>query len=294
MSQTRIGFLLALAAVLGWSANPLFSRMLAGVVPPFTLALLRLALAVCVFAPFALGSLRRVWPIVRARFWFYVFLAFSGLGFFNALVYVAGRTTTAINISILNTATPVFVLLLGRVLAGEPLTPKRLLGMAIAMLGVLTLTTKGDLAVLKTLSFQPGDVVMVVNAFLFACYSFGARRKDPEVDNNAMLFFMLAVSVIYLLPAAAVEVFVLDMPVHMTPAALVGIVYLGLVASIFCYACWTGAISRIGPGNTSLVYYTFPLFTGIEAVLILGEEVIWAHFAGGGLIIAGVVAATRR
>jgi len=294
MSQTRTGLLLALAAVLGWSANPLFSRMLAGVVPPFTLALLRIAIALCVFTPLALPALRKAWPFIRARLWFYIFLAVTGLGFFNGLVYVAGRTTTAINISILNTATPVFILLLARIMYGEPFSCQRVFGVLTAICGMLLLTTKADPAVLRALSFQAGDLVMLVNAFFFACYSVGVRYKDPEVDNNGLLLAMIIISFIYLLPLSAFEVLVLNMPVHVTPASVTGAVYLGIVASILCYIWWTGAISRIGPSITSLIYYTFPLFTGIQAVLILHEEPHWVHFAGGGLIIAGVIAATRK
>ncbi|MDL2210600.1 DMT family transporter [Desulfovibrio sp. OttesenSCG-928-O18] len=294
MSETRIGVLMALAAVLGWSANTLFSRMLAGVVPPFTLSLLRTTVALVIFTPFALPSLRKAWPFIRARIRFYVFLAVTGLGVFNGLVYVAGRTTTAINMSILNTATPVFILLLARIKYGEALTPKRMFGVLAAIFGVLLLTTKGDIAVLRALSFQPGDLVMLCAAILFACYSVGVRYKDPEVDNNGLLLAMIAISFVYLLPLSAVELFVLDIPARITPASITGVLYLGIVASILCYIWWTGAISRIGPSATSLFYYLLPLFTGTEAVLILNEAVLWVHFVGGGLIIAGVIVATRK
>ncbi len=76
--------------------------------------------------------------------------------------------------------------------------------------------------------------------------------------------------------------------------SLTGIVYLGLVASIFCYICWNGAVARIGAASVALIYYMMPLFSGASGILLLGEPLRWFHFAGGALVITGVAVATRR
>ncbi|MCC8193528.1 MAG: DMT family transporter [Deltaproteobacteria bacterium] len=293
LTPMRIGVLMALGAIVGWSFNFIFSRSLAGVLPPFTFTLLRTVVALAVFAPFALGTFRDCLPYIRKRPCFYIFLSLTGIGYYNALVYLAGQTTSVINMSLLALSSPIFTLLLGRMFYGEQLTHRRVFGLAAAVCGVTLLTARGDLALLKTLSFQTGDLFMLTGAFIFACYSVSLRRMDPEVTSHAFILTMFIVSFVFLLPLSAWEL-ARGMTVTFTPVAVTGIVYLGIVASIFCYICWNGAIARIGAGNVALIYYTMPLISGFEAVLLLGEPLRWFHFASGALIITGVLVATRR
>lgn len=289
---SRKGVLLALAATVGWSANYLFSRTLADSVPPFTLCFLR-SLAACVlFAPFALRTFIREWPLVRTRWIFFAALSLTGIGLFNSLIYMAGRSTTVINMALLATSSPIFTLILARFLLGESLNLRRAAGIVAAVFGIVLLTLRGDLSALLSLSFNAGDLFMLAGSFLFAVYTVLMRLSPPTVSNDTLLACMFLFSTLALLPAAAWER-AAGMPLVWTAGVFAGILYLGAVASIFCYWCWTRAIAAIGAGNTALIYYTIPLFSGVEAVLFLGEMPHWSHVAGGCLIIAGVVVATR-
>ena len=293
LTPVRVGFLMALGAVIGWSFNVIFARALAGVLPPFTFSFLRSCVALVAFAPFAGREFLRCWPYIRRRPGFYIFLATAGIGYYNALIYLAGQTTPALNISLLNLSSSIFTLLLVRIFYGEKLTPRRLFGLAAALCGVTLLTARGDPALLKALSFHAGDILVLFASAIFAAYSASLRRVDPEVSGTAQVFSMFLISFVFLLPIAAWEM-ASGLTVNFTPLAVTGIVYLGLVASIFCYICWNGAVARIGAGNVALIYYILPLFTGLWAVTLLGEPLRWFHFVSGALIIAGVLVATRK
>lgn len=293
LTPARLGVLMALGAVLGWSLNLVFSRSLAGVVPPFTLTLFRSLVALLVFAPFACKDLVRGWPAIRNRPLFFIFLSLTGLGYYNAFVYLAGRTTSVINMGLLALSSPVFTLILSRIFLREPLTPQRIAGLLAAVCGVALLITQGDITVLRDLDFHLGDLFMLFASFIFACYSVGFKFMDPGVSGKGFLLCMFITSVIFLLPPAAWE-YAHGMRPHFTPAAITGIIYLGLVASIFCYICWNGAITRIGPGATALFYYLLPLFSGMEALMLFPDETLRGfHIASGALIILGVLVATR-
>lgn len=293
LEPARIGVLMAFGAIGGWSLNFIFARSLAGVVPPFTLSFMRICVAFIVLSPFAGKEFLQSWPVVRRRPVFYVFLSLAGIGYYNALVYTAGQTTSVINMVLLAMSTPVFTLLLSRIFLGEKLTRRRLFGLSAAVCGVTLLAVRGDIALLKTLSFHLGDLFMLLGAVFFASYNVSLSRLDPEVRGNTFIFTMLVISIVFLLPCAAAEA-ALGLSFSLTPLAIAGIVYLGIMASIICYILWNGAIARIGPGNVALLYYTMPLISGLEAVVLLDEPVRWYHFASGALIIAGVLVATRK
>ncbi len=293
LTTARVGVLMALGAITGWSFNFVFSRSLNGAVPPFTFTLLRTIVALAAFAPFAGKAFLEALPTLRRRPVFYIFLSLTGIGYYNAMVYIAGRTTTVINMSLLALSSPVFTLVLSRMFLGEALTPRRLFGLFAALCGVLLLTTRGDPALLREVRFQAGDLVMLSAACIFACYSVSLRRLDRNVSGNAFVFCMFVVSFIFLVPVSAWEL-ADGQRLEFTPVAVAGIFYLGIVASIFCYICWNGAIARLGPGNVALIYYTMPLISGFNAVILLGEPLRWFHFASGALILAGILVATRR
>lgn len=293
LTPARVGVLMAFGAIFGWSLNFVFARSLAGVVPPFTLSFMRICVAFIVLTPFAGKAFLQSWPVIRRRPVFYTFLAIVGLGYYNALVYIAGQTTSVINMALLALSTPVFTLILSRIFLGEKLTKRRLFGIAAAICGVTLLAARGDLSLLKTLSFHVGDLFMLTGAVFFASYNVSISRVDPEIRGNIFIYTIVVISVVSLLPCVAIEA-ALGMNFTLTPLAITGVIYLGVVASLICYIFWNGAIARIGAGNVALLYYTMPLICGIEAVLLLGEPLRWFHFASGALIITGVLVATRK
>ena len=49
------------------------------------------------------------------------------------------------------------------------------------------------------------------------------------------------------------------------------------------------AVSKIGSVQTGIVYYTLPLFSGIEAYFFVGEEVLLPQVYGGMSVVLGIV-----
>ncbi len=52
-----------------------------------------------------------------------------------------------------------------------------------------------------------------------------------------------------------------------------------LVASVVAYLAWNSAIAKIGSVQTGIVYYTLPLFSGIEAYFLLAKRFRCRRFA---------------
>lgn len=65
-------------------------------------------------------------------------------------------------------------------------------------------------------------------------------------------------------------------------------IYLGIFNSVLSYLSWNTALARIGNIKTSIIYYLLPLFSGIEAYLILHEKLYWSQLIGGILVIGGI------
>jgi drug/metabolite transporter (DMT)-like permease len=77
--------------------------------------------------------------------------------------------------------------------------------------------------------------------------------------------------------------------------ALIGsILYLGVGTSVLAFWCWNLAISKLGAGRTVLFGNLIPIFSTIEAILILGETITPIHFYSGILVIGGLIIANLK
>ncbi len=273
------GVLLALAATVIWSGNFIVARALADSMPPVSVSFARWLVATCALLPFGIGPLRREWPVVRAH-----------LAYF---LVTGGRTTAALNMALIATSSPIFIILFSRMFLGEAVTARRLAGLATAVCGIVVLVTRGDLARLASLTFTSGDLWMVAASMLFAGYSVLVRKRPAGVGQTTFLMATFIPGLLCIVPMLMWELSTGAVPVF-TPQAVTGVLYVGLGASLVAFRCWNLAIASIGPSRSALIYYSLPAFSGLEALLLLGEPVTPAHFVSGALILGGILVATRE
>ena len=285
------GILLALGATLIWSGNFIVARSLNQTVPPATLSLLRWATAFLGLLPFAARAawqerqeIRRCLPKILPT-------ALLGVSIFNTLVYLAAQTSTALNLSLIATSTPIFILLLSRLFLGERLTMRKIVGLCLALLGVLALISGGDITRLIQVRFSLGDAWMSLAALIFAAYSIMVRRCSGHLSARVFLLTLMGVGIIFLLPWAAWE-YNQGFP-QLSAGVWGAIIYVGLGASLASYTMWNSAIASIGPSLAGLVYYSLPLFSGLVAYAFLGEPVGLLHLFSGSCILGGIIIATR-
>ncbi len=286
------GVLFALAATVIWSGNFIVARGLTDVVPPITLAFLRWSTAFCVLLPFGLRPFLRDWPAVRRQFGFLTVTALFGITLFNTMLYVAAHTTSALNLSLIAITSPLFIMLFARMFLGERVSLQRLAGVAVVVCGVVLLVTRGELVRLAGLQFAIGDLWMLCAAMLFGAYTIMVRRLPEPLDQRTVLMATFGLGTLMLVPGVFWE-WHQGLRFAFTPTVFGTVAYVGIGASLIAFWCWNRAVGCIGPSQAGIVYYSLPLFSGAEAVLLLGEPVSWVHFVSGGLILGGIRAATR-
>ena len=195
------GFSLALLATLLWSGNFVVARGLADVIPPISLAFWRWAIATITVLPFAIVPAWKHRVELRQHLPYLMLCALIGVSLFNTLIYVAGHTTEAFNMSLIAISSPVFMLFLSRLFLKEPLRPTRLVGTGITVMGVLLLISEGNPMRLVNLQFAVGDLWMLAAAFTFASYSLLLRFKPATLPPVVFLFVTFALGLALLFPA---------------------------------------------------------------------------------------------
>lgn len=295
MSWPRIGASAGLVlASLCWAGNALVARSVVDSIPPMALAFWRWSLALAILLPFVARPLWRQREQVRAAGWRLWLLAWLGIASYNSLLYHAAHSTSAINITLLNTCLPLATFLGAGLLLGEWPARRAWLGMGLAAMGLLLLLGRGDPAILLALDFYSGDLLMLLAVVAWALYSLLMRLWGARLglEPLPLLGVMILLGLLPMLPLYLLEL------THLggfapTPGNLSAIAYTALLASLLAYLLWNHGLKVLGAARASLFSYLMPLFAAVFGWLLLGERLAFYHWLGGGMIFLGLLLASR-
>ncbi|MCW5653812.1 DMT family transporter [Hydrogenophaga sp.] len=299
--------LLLLTPPLLWAGNAVVGRMMQGVVPPITLNFLRWLIALVLLLPLAGWVLRPgargLWPHWRR----FALLGLLGVGCYNSLQYLALKTSTPINVTLVAASMPVWMLLVGRLLYGEPVSRRAALGAALSIAGVLVVLSRGEPAQLRALQFVPGDAWMLLATLLWSWYSWLLARPKPgeepshiKADWAAFLLAQVVMGVAWSGLFSAGEW--LSLPPLPEGAShiqwgwplLAALAYVAIGPSLLAYRCWGAGVTRMGPAMASFFSNLTPLFAALLSALLLGEPPRLYHAVGFVLIVGGILVSSRR
>lgn len=297
---------LLLIPPLMWAGNAVVGRWMQGTIPPVTFNFLRWVLAGALLLPLAAWVLRPgsgLWP-QRRRF---ALLGLLGVGLYNALQYMALKTSTPINVTLVASSIPIWMLLLGRVLYGVPVTRRAALGATLSLAGVAVVLSRGDLAQLAALRLVAGDGWMLLAALTWAWYSWllvrppgGGYPASIKADWAAFLLAQIAFGLAWSGAMTAGEWLALPAPAPGTSTIQWGwplvaaLAYVAVGPSLLAYRSWGMGVARVGPTVAGFFNNLTPLFAALMSATLLGEMPRLYHAAGFVLIVAGIVVSGRR
>ena len=292
-SNTLIyGYLSAIAATLFWSGNFTIARGVIENIPPISLAYWRWTTAIILLLPFAIKSLISDWAIIKKHYIYLSITSILGVSLFNTLIYISGHSTSAINMSLIAITFPIFIIMISRFIFKELITVNKGIGILFVISGVIILITKGDLSILKTISFVAGDLWMLLAAISFALYSILIKYKPTGIGNRSFQLSTFIIGLLFLTPFYIWESFNTNFQIQsINTDIFYSILYLGIFASMFSYILWGKAVEFLGPTKPAMIYYTLPIFSGLIAYLFLGEKIESIHLLSMMLILIGVLTA---
>jgi drug/metabolite transporter (DMT)-like permease len=285
-------YLLLSLTSLFWAGNIVLARYVAGHVPPMTLSCVRWIGAFLMLLPFAKPHLKRDWPALRARLPLLVALSATGFAVNNALTYWALQYTQALNALLIQSSGPLFVALWSLMLFGVRLTWAQLGGIAISLLGVLTIILRGDFGALAGIRFNKGDLMFAAGLFVFGLYSALMTRR-PKTHQLSLISFTTGCGALLLLPFSVFE-YSSGSRLQFDALTIATLVYVVIFPSTLAYLFFNRGIALIGPNRAAPFLHLVPVFGSAMAILLLGEQLRLFHLTGYALVLAGVVIASRQ
>ncbi len=281
-----------------WAGNAVVGRMVNGLVPPITLNFLRWVLAFVLLLPLAYEVLKfgsTLWPHWRR----YALLGLLGVGCYNALQYLALKTSTPLNVTLVASSAPVFMLGMGRLFFGQVISKRQMLGAVLSIAGVLLVLSRGELSQLANFKLVPGDVYVLVAAIAWAWYSWLlSQPKDPPAIRSDWAAFLMAQIMFGLgwsgLFAGSEWVLSKDAQIVWGWPLAAALVYVAVGPAILAYRCWGVGVQRVGPAVAGFFSNLTPLFAAVMSAAFLGEPPHGYHALAFALIVGGILVSSRR
>lgn len=293
VSRHRLALVLVFVTPALWVVNYLVARTAPGVIEPHLLALLRWLMACLLFA---LPARQTLWAHRRQILvdWkHYLVLGALGMWICGAWVYIGGRTTSAINISLIYAISPVLIVAVSALWLREHFRPLQALGVALALAGMLHVVLKGQWDALTEVQFVPGDGWILAATLSWTVYSVLLKKWPSPLGAGARLAVISLVGVLVLLPFTVWEAWHNPLPVLTLPG-----LGLALAAALFpgfsAYYAYSVMQRELGAARVSVVLYLGPIYTAVVAWLVLGEALHPFHAWGMALVLPGIYLVTRR
>jgi len=295
MSQEAVGsrgvpmaLLAAFGAMFFWGVNYSFAKLAVQEIDPFAVAFVRVLVATpLLFLALARTGAARV---TAAELKTVLPLGLSGV-LANQVFFITGiRRTTPAHSSLVVALLPIVVLVLANVMLGERLTLLKVMGMTVALTGVLLISLSDGWS-FSTMTLT-GDLLTLCGVCAFAYYTVAGKAVVPGMGvlrATALSFLAGGVAMIPLtLPATLRQ----DWAAVGTHGWL-GLAYVVLIGTFLCYLLYYWALSRIESGKVAAFMYLQPVVAGITSYLLLGETLHGHFLMGGAAVLVGVFLAER-
>jgi drug/metabolite transporter (DMT)-like permease len=291
--QRRLAWILLMLSPALLASNMLVARLAAGWVPPLSLTFWRwllvgLLLSAVVF-PLIVANARRIRSELRGL----MLLGSIGMTLCGASAYLAGQSTTTVNIGLIYAASPVLMAILARLFLHERLDATRVAGIVLCLCGIAVIVARGSAQTLADLSFNRGDLWALSGSAGWALYSFLQIWIRSELAVNVRLAVMALAGALITAPFAWVE----STGPGGFPFTAQGIALLAftvLVASYGSYVVYAKLQRVAGVSFAGLSTYLTPLWAALLGWLFVGESLEGYHLAGAALVLPGIWLAGRR
>ena len=273
-----------IAVVLMWAANNIFIKTTVDELPPLPYVVGRFVIVILLV--WAWIGWRRTPVAIWPRDLPLLLLAgVSGFGLYNALFTVGMERTSAFSAALLMSLSPVFTLLLARLMGIERPTGAQWLAVALAAAGVAVFVA--DKLRGETLGGSiAGDALCLVASLSFAVYSLAARPLTTRYGALVTTAWAVVVGLVAIgpwgFPAAASEPWrQLSLPVWGS------LLYSAAVSMLIGYSLWSWAIARGGVARTVPYLFLVPVLTGMISALALGETFTPLKIGGALMVLIG-------
>lgn len=274
-----------------WAGNNIAGKLAVGDIGPFSLSFFRWLIASSIILLFAAKPLYNARAIIGENLLKLTILGVTGTGLFNTLLYLGLTRTSTNNSAIMLAMMPLAIIGLSYLIGQERSSAKQLIGLLIALSGVIWVITDGNINNILALQINPGDLIALCAVISWASYSVLLKKWRPAaLASLPLLAIQILIGTVFVFPFYLYELSS-QAPTQWNKDTFLILAYVSIFPSLIAYYCWQQGIALGGANIAGLLSPLISVFTAIFAYFILHETLSQKQFVGASLIIVGVMIA---
>ncbi len=262
-------------------------------VPPISLAFWRWTLVFIILFIFNFYFLKDKLRAIKKEFFKLFFLGAMGCGVCGAFPFLAGKTTTIVNMGIIYTSSPIFIILISSLFFREKINYLKIIGLISCLVGVFIIIIKGDISFLINLKFTMGDLWMLgaaVGWALYSIYLFYWKSDLAVFPRFTLIAFFGALS---LLPFYILEEnFFLK--TNFDNNFIFWVSFAAISPGIIAFSLYTLTQKYLGASTTGFTLYLFTVYGAFYGIFLFQEKLELFHYIGTILVFVGIFLVKKK
>lgn len=281
-------YLAVLGALIIWSSSFVAIKIAYQTFPPITLGAVRFVVATLILGVLTLLPKNRM-KLEKQDVWTVALSGLMGITLYAVLQNIAMQWTSASNATLIIASYPVITLLLESLIYKVRLSLFKIVGIVIAIVGVVILSyvkmetqQKGELL---------GVLLLMIAGIAWAFYNFLTKKVVNRYPSITLLFYQTLFGAIFMAPLALFERDSWAAPTLMSFSMML---FLGLFCSVVAFLLYNTGLKELPPSSVTSMLNLVPFFGVFFSWLLLGEQVTLRKLIGGAIIIVGVMISARQ
>jgi|TARA_B110000495_G_C22864304_1_gene503958 drug/metabolite transporter (DMT)-like permease len=262
-------------------------------IPPLTLNTFRWISVWLILIPFTYKEIYNNLAYIKKNFFVISFMGVITISTFNSVVYFALNYTQVINAVLVLAIIPAVTIVLSSLMKIEKTNVFQIFGLILSIIGVGSIISNGDIQRVMSLSFNNGDLWMLVCVLSWALYSTLLKKNKLKLSQFSLIQIMVSVGVLFLIPQYFYEQSI-GLEVNLNKAFFLILFYVVVFPALAAYYCWQKGVEIIGPNRATMFIQLMPLFSAVMAIMIFNEKFELYHFAGAAFIVSGIYLSNKK
>ena len=294
MPKKYSAYVFLVLATLFWSGNFIVGKFATLFqIPPLSLNVFRWITVWFILIPFTYKEIYNNFSTIKKNWLVISFMGLITISTFNSVVYFALNYTLVINAVLVLAAIPAATIVLSSLMNIEKTNSLQLIGLFLSIIGIGSIISYGDIQKITSLSFNKGDLWMLVCVITWALYSTLLKKNKFKFSQFTLIQLMVSAGLLFLIPQYFYEKSI-GLEINFNKAFFLILFYVVIFPAILAYYCWQKGVEIIGPNRASMFIQLMPLFSAAMAIMIFQEKFELYHFVGAGFIVSGIYLSNKK
>jgi drug/metabolite transporter (DMT)-like permease len=280
-SKTNVIFYLFLVFFI-WGSTYVFSKIAVDRMPTFVVAFIRYVFAAITL--FFMLRKKNVPKVEKKDYKYFIIIGAIGYALCSGLQLLGTKYAGASIASLINSMSPVTIIIAAVILLKEKLTLKKMISLIFVIAGAFIVAGKTS-----ENSMIIGIIFSLVSLTIWSVITVLIRKITQKYDSLQVTAYCMAISAVCNLPAAVIDGSFHTGSFHFDFSLIFSLIFLGTIGTAISQYLWNKCLSMAEASFCSLFYPLQPLSASALGILILGEKITWNFLLGGFFIIVGVL-----